>query len=344
MQGQYMNVFDSFWASGDAIAQGKNPYMLLPEVIVTKKLHLTEINLNPPALLPFFRFFALLEPWKGACAWLVISAALFILPALALLKQIGGHMQNRQVVWLFFTPHLLNVLGAEQIYTSMFALSVYAWIAFKKDRQVLAGILIGILAAMKPPFILWPAYLFLARHFRIAVVAGVVAALLSLLPVILYGPRIYAEWLGAVSLDRHGMTFPQEISLNGFFRRAGFQPAGMALSALLLLASAAVVWVKKPDVFNTTAVAIPVAMLCSPLAWIEYVLILFPTILAVRWDKKMTVIAILLSVPAAAGIPGIGGAAWVATLCGLIFLLPILMLATEYIMRLYRPASAAQPA
>jgi hypothetical protein len=223
----------------------------------------------------------------------------------------------------------------------MFALSAYAWMALKKDKPVLAGILMGMLAAMKPPFILWPVYLFLARHFRVSLIAGAVAVLLSLLPIILYGPGIYAEWFAAVALDQHGRTFPYEVSLNGFFLRAGIRPAGVALSGLLLLASAALVCIKKPDVFATTAAALPVALLCSPLSWIEYALVLFPAMLAGRWDKKMTVIAILLSVPPPVAMPVIGGAAWKVTLCGVIFLAPIVMLAAENLRRLYQPSPGA---
>lgn len=342
-RGGYVRIFGSFWASGDAIAHGQNPYLLFPETFVPKKLpvHVAEINMNPPALLPFFQIFALLELWKAASVWAVISAALYILPVLALIRQISADM-DRQIAWLFLMPCAMNALSIGQIYNLMFALSACAWIALKKDRPILAGILIGFLAAMKPPFILWPAYLFLARHFRIALVAGVVAVLLSLLPVILYGPNIYAEWLAAVASDKHAMIFPHEVSLNGFFLRAGFQPVGVVLSGMLLLASSISVWIKRPDVFSTAAIALTVALLCSPLAWIDYVLVLIPVFIASPWDRKMTGVAVLLLVPPEIAKIAIGGSAWMLTLCGMIFLLPILILATEYISRPYRSVPVAQ--
>jgi hypothetical protein len=163
------------------------------------------------------------------------------------------------------------------------------------------------------------------------------------LPVIFYGPGIYAEWRAAVALDQHAAIFPMEVSLHGFFLRAGLPLAGMVFSGLLLLASAFIVWTKRPDVFSTTAVALPVVLLCSPLAWIDYMIVLIPVFIATRWNSKMTGIAISLLIPPGVALLAIGEPRWVSTLTGLIYLLPVLLLAAEYILRLYQPVSAASP-
>jgi hypothetical protein len=331
-------IYGSFWASGHAANLGLNPYALQPLTYVPTHFpaHVAEVNMNPPALLPLFQLFALFDPKWGSIAWIGVSSALFIVPALALIKHNAPHIQARQVAWLFLAPEFYTTVALGQIYTLLFALGVFAWIALDQRREVVAGVLIGVLVAMKPPFGVWPALLLLSRSYRAAGVAFGVAAVLSIAPAFLYGPDIFGKWLAAVASDNHVLVFPQEVSLNGFFRRLGLGHAGSILAGLLLLGTSYLVWKRKPDAMTASAVAIPVSLLCSPLAWIDYLLVAAPAFLARPWDLRMTLIALLLLVPARLAYASFGGTWWVLSMAGLVFIVPVASLAGVFIRRVVR--------
>lgn len=306
-------VLGSFWASGWAAAHGQNPYAVYP---LTWTFHLNghpgtvvDLNLSPPALLPFFAAFSWVSVDAAVRIWTLVSALLIIGSAALLVAENRAHVQHRQILWFLLARAMFNTLWLGQDYSLMIALAVGAWVLLERDRQLAAGVLLGVLVAAKPNYALWPLLLVFARRWKASAVAAGVAAALCALPLALYGPGIYGEWMRAVASDPHWF-FPNEVSLIGLATRAGHARAGGAAAAVLLVAACAVVVWKRPSLRTTSGVALSVGMLASPLAWYQYAMLLVGPLFAQRWSVALTLVLLILLQPWA---PAFFVPVWVVT-------------------------------
>jgi hypothetical protein len=313
-QAQYgYKVLGSFWASGWAAAHGLNPYAVYP---LTWTFHLdghpgtvVDLNLSPPALLPFFAAFSWVSVDAAVRAWTLLSVALMIGSAALLVGVNRGHVQHRQILWFLLARAMFNTLWLGQDYSLMIFLAVAGWVLLERNRQVAAGLLLGVLVAAKPNYALWPLLLVFCGRWKASAVAAGVAAALCALPLALYGPGIYGEWLRAVASDPHWF-FPNEVSLIGLAMRAGHARVGEALAAMLLVAACGVVVWKRPSLRVTSGVALSVGMLASPLAWYQYAMLLAGPLFAQRWNVAFTLVLLILLQPWA---PAFFVPVWVVT-------------------------------
>ena len=293
-------VLGSFWASGWAAAHGLNPYAVCP---LTWTFHLdghagtvVDLNLSPPALLPFFAAFSWVSVDAAVRAWTLVSALLMIGSGALLVGANRGHVQHRQILWFLLARAMFNTLWLGQDYSLMIALAVGAWVLLERDHELAAGIALGLLMAAKPNYALWPLLLVFCGRWKASAVAAGVAAALCALPLALYGPGIYGEWMRAVASDPHWF-FPNEVSLIGLATRMGHARTGEAAAAVLLVAACAVVAWKRPSLRVTSGVALSVGMLASPLAWYQYAMLLAGPLFARRWNWALTVVLALLLQP-----------------------------------------------
>jgi len=54
-------------------------------------------------------------------------------------------------------------LQAGQIYTVLLFATAIAWWCLRKQKYIAAGIAIGVICAIKPPFLIWPGLLIAGR-------------------------------------------------------------------------------------------------------------------------------------------------------------------------------------
>jgi hypothetical protein len=296
-------VLGSFWASGWAAAHGQNPYAVYP---LTWTFHLNghpgtvvDLNLSPPALLPFFAAFSWMSVDAAVRAWTLVSALLMIGSGALLVGAHRGHVQHRQILWFLLARAMFNTLWLGQDYSLMIALAVGAWVLLERDRELAAGLLLGVLVAAKPNYALWPLLLVFCGRWKAAATAACVAAALCAVPLALYGPGIYGEWMRAVASDPHWF-FPNEVSLIGFETRMGHPRVGEALAGALLVVACVVVAWKRPSLRVTSGVALSVGMVASPLAWYQYAMLLAGPLFAKRWNWALTVLLAMLMQPYAA--------------------------------------------
>jgi hypothetical protein len=320
---QVVNVFGSFWDSGRAAWAGTNPYDAGPFTIQWQAgpYSVVERNLNPPSLLPFFQLLSLTDVYTAARLWLLLSAGLFVFTALHLTRSAKPY----QLAWLFLLP--IDTLAIGQIYMPLFALAALAWTALNSDRQVVAGIAIGLIVAAKPNFAVLPMLLFCAGHWRTTLAAGVTAAILFVQPVLIYGSNVYFEWMAAVKLDNHGAIFPADVSIIGFFKRVGIQFVGPLLAGSLLVGAALLTWRNKSDLMTTSKLALPLSLLCAPLAWTHYVIVVVPTLFDAPWSARRMAAAALLLIPASVNLAVVGTAFVVPA--SILYVLPIVLLAFD---------------
>lgn len=291
-------VAASYWASGDAANDRRDPYAPQPLTVLYQGANgraLPDLNLNPPFLLPLFQLLALGSPAATFYILVVGSYVLFVATAAWVLR---GHptMPEPCIVLLVLGAPMLDTLVWGQIYVVLFVLGAVTWWAFENGRSWPAAISIGMLIAIKPILFLWPLYLWVAGKRRMAVGSFLVASAATLSAVPLYGPKIFLQWIRASSGDEH-YVIPFDISMPAVFRRMGQGQVGYVLAAALFVAVLVYVWRKKPTVSTVSVIAVCTALLCSPLAWIQYLVILFPAIAVEANHRWKPAAVILLSVP-----------------------------------------------
>jgi hypothetical protein len=291
--------FGSFVASARAAREGLSPYGIYP---LTLHVSLPGFeswnpNLNPPISALLFRAFDTADPAVTFRVWQWISAALYAVTVALLLRRYGGRDWPAVAIWAFGLAGFWDTLFLGQIYIPLLLAAVGAWLLLERGRTVAAGVLIGILIAMKPNFLVWPALLFLAGHYRAPLVAGATAAAISAIPLAVYGFEPYLEWATLIASDRDRAFFLTNASLAGLAARAGVPWLGMVLGGALLLALAAWAFWKKPDPLRASAFALLASLLASPLGWIHYTLFLLPVLVS-QWHRPvMRIVAALLLVP-----------------------------------------------
>jgi hypothetical protein len=291
--------FGSFVASGRAAAQGLNPYGVY-ELTLRVELPGFESwnpNLNPPISALLFQLFDVTEPGRSFLVWRWISVALYLATLMLLFNRFRQHQSLPVVLWAFSLAGFWDTLFLGQIYLPLVFAAVAAWLLLERGRDLPAGILIGLVVAMKPNFLVWPVLLFLAGYRRPAVAAGVTGALVSLIPLAVYGPEVYRQWFELIAADRDRALFLTNASFAGLAARMGVPLLGTALSLALLGTLALWAFVKSPDRQRVSALALLASLLASPLGWIQYTLFLLPVLLS-HWSRpSIKVVGLLLIVP-----------------------------------------------
>ncbi len=293
--------FGAFVASARAAAAGLDPYGVYPPLtphVVFPGFEAWNPNLNPPVSALLFQAFDIGEPGSAFWVWFWISAGCYVATvALLLWRYARGLRAVLLAAWMLGLAGFWDTLYLGQIYTPLLLLAVGAWLLLEKGQDVAAGILIGLVVAMKPNFLVWPVLLFLAGRHRPPVAAGATAAVVSLVPLAVFGPEVYRQWLTLVANDGERAFFLTNASLSGFTARAGLDEAGLVLSVALLLALAAWAFRTRPGVMKASSVALVASVLASPLGWVHYTLFLLPVLLH-HWSRPMTwAAAALLVIP-----------------------------------------------
>jgi len=289
-------VFSSYWASGHALATGANPYDWLPETYsgyVDGKL-VGDINLNPPLFLPVCQLFAQVPLMLGGFGFMVASALLYI--ALAWMLAQRTHAPAGKLAWALLLPPMVDTVAMGQNYILLFVLALGAWRLNAIGRPVASAVVLGLLIAFKPNFALVLPALFLAGHRRPALIAGCAAAGASLLPVLLYGPGIYAQWLHALA-EPPRLGRPMATALPILLRKFDQPLPGVILGAVVYLAALAWIWQRRPAFAPALAAGYALGLACAPLAWFNYALVLVPSLMERRWNLPLAAGALMLLVP-----------------------------------------------
>ena len=330
---QPYGVVGTFWASGVAVRHGLNPHAEYPQ---TWRPHaftkdgpvILDVNLNPPALLPLFSFISRFRLFDIARTWECLST-LLVLGVTGLMVWRYRPAPN-QVWWLLTGGALIGTFTLQQIYTLLFVLAVGAYWLLEEEHDLAAGIFLGVLCAAKPNFGLWPVVLALTGRRKPLLSASAVFAILSMIPALLYGVGVYGEWIRALGVDTHSI-FPSDVTFTGNAARLGARPLGIILSIAVLSLTCFAVSVGKPRLRDASGMAICAAILCSPLAWMHYLLVLVPVLLSRRWTRKELVAAWLLWInPVFLEPDNPGVSHWNLAVRGLVYLVPFLILFADF--------------
>ena len=296
--------FGAFYMAGVIQEEGLNPYGVCPDLAAETGENFGHEdgrghspNLNPPISLYPLRLLADGDPGDVKMALNVTSAIVFAGCALAMLRAYPQHRTLQGLLWVAAFGGFWYTLWLGQVYVLLFVLGLGAWFLIQRGTHPLvAGLMIGLLVAVKPHFALWPLFLLLAGHPRIALASFVTAGAISAVPLLLEGPGIYRQWLDAVqAYPRVGLA--GNASIVGQAERLGLIEAGYVISAALVVAAGFVMWRSRATAVGASAWGIVVALLASPIAWIGYGLLAMPVLLTRRWEA--------LEWCAAAGMTGV---------------------------------------
>jgi hypothetical protein len=341
--------FGSFVASGQAAREGLDPYGIYPLTfhVVLPGFEAWNPNLNPPISALLFQPLGMAEPRLMFRIWWGITVALHALTVFLALGGTSGLMRIIMAFWAFALAGFWDTLLLGQIYAPLVLAGVVAWLLLERGAQVWAGIMIGLVVAMKPNFAVWPALLLLSGAYRPALASMATVAVISAVPLAVYGPDIYRQWLELLASDQERAFFLTNVSLTGLASRAGVAGIGMALSVALLALAALWAWRWRPDPMRASAIGLVLSLLASPIAWIHYTLFLLPVLLR-RWDLNGTrLVALLLIVPVPFIIAQFGRSAWTQFTVGSLYnwamVLCLFVLATDELRRRARGAAKSGP-
>jgi hypothetical protein len=293
--------FHSFLAAGRAAAAGLNPYdpgyplvfhLSLPQL----GLEVDALNLNPPISLLFFEPLAYANPQTALWFWRIVLFSLYALTIFLIYRTFPEFNDSKRLIWAFSLAGLWQVLEMGQVYIVFFFICAIIWSLMGTKQSLAIGVLIGIIVAFKPNFAVWPVLLIIAGYWGIGLTAIVTAGLISVIPVLRYGPGIYAEWIKASSAF-NGITIPGNSSFIGLSAYLGLPWFGVILSGLFLISL--VVWVRfqRPSVKKISSFGIVASLLASPITWGGYTLLLLPIMLERKWSLALKLAAIMLTLP-----------------------------------------------
>lgn len=301
--------FGSFVASGRFAANGENPYSADSPLIFRVEfpgIDHTGLapNLNPPISILLFRGLAAIPIHTSLLVMKIGSIILYIISVMAALRYSAGGQKTVpssqwRLAWLLSLAGFWHCIELGQIYIPLLFIAIVAWICFKKGDQILGGVALGFLIAIKPNFIFWAFALLASLNWKAFITAGIVSLGISLVPVTLYGPEIYYQWLEASSIFSPDLLiFPGNNSLQGLTARFALQELGVWLSVILSAAALIFIAWKKPAGHIVNGIGILVSLLISPIAWTGYTLLVIPILLERRqWNYLHWASAVIFMVP-----------------------------------------------
>lgn len=263
--------FDTFWNSAVALLHGRDIYATPAKLT----------NLNPPLLTVLLAPFALLDALTGYRIWigLVLVSVTGSMVAVARELRLHAGATALAMVGVLASSSVHGTLVLGQIYPLLLIGLVAGWIAERHGHPVLAAVLFGIIVALKPslaPILLLPAVQRRWAPLRAGVIAATGATLLG---VAVCGPYSGVEWV-RIALAAPVPDTVDNASLPGLAVRFGL-PSTVGQVAGLVVLAATLSWAgharRRLPPTGTAPFAVAAAgLLCSPIAWHNYLMLLFP--------------------------------------------------------------------
>ena len=285
----------SFLHSGAAHREGLDPYGYYPS-LQPQPISPDALNLNPPVTVYLFDALSRLDTTVLRHAFLAGTAALFALGVLLLLRAYPDKRDPVVLLAVFSLAGLWHLFGYLQLYAPLFLAAVGAWLLMRRGEALGAALLIGLIVAIKPNFVLWPLFLLVAGHHRIGLASLATTAAISAVPLILDGPAIYGRWL-SLSLSFDGLEWASNVSLMSIGARFGLDPLGYLAGLLTVVALLALQLRLRPSLLDSSTFGITATLLFGPASWAGYTLWLLPYLFAMCWNRAVWTCVLLLCTP-----------------------------------------------
>jgi hypothetical protein len=241
-------------------------------------------NANPPISVLLFEPLTRIDPTTVFRALYVGSLALYVWIVASLFSWYREQATPLRIAWAAAFAPLWATISFGQIYVPLAAATVWAYYCLRRGHPLVAGVLIGLVVAIKPNFGLWPVLLLLAGYTRPALAAGVTAAGLSVIPLIAFGPWVYRSWLQvAGSGEFVWIGSPLNASLPGLADRFGVAGVGIVAGGVVLAVLCVMAWRIRMDRETVSDLAVVGSLLAAPIGWASYFLLLLPALIRRPW-------------------------------------------------------------
>ncbi|OQB26394.1 MAG: hypothetical protein BWY10_02139 [Chloroflexi bacterium ADurb.Bin180] len=292
----------SFLASGALASEGKNAYapnhplVFRPEFVDWPSVD--AVNLNPPAFLWLFTLLARGEPLGVGRCWRIVTVGLYIVSVVLLARAYPRLSTPLGVTWALAFPGLWHTVDTAQVYALILLGLVLALLWMEQGHDVAAGVMLGVLASLKPNLALVIAALLVWRCRRLVFASAVAALIANGVTAAKFGWSVYADWLEATRVYGPAMVLlPANASLAGLTSRLGVPQLGVALIAILLILTVYWIMTHRPQRQMVAEVAVLVSLLVSPLTWSGYMVLTLPMFARWRWTRLVTASAVVLTIP-----------------------------------------------
>jgi hypothetical protein len=340
--GERLRDFSTFVQAGRAYEDGLNPYVLYEEpdpeagIEPGTPLQTGSPNLNPPISIYPFSLMNGHDPVTVRNGLNVVSALIYAAVCSVLLKAYPWQRRPLVMLWLLAVAGFWYTLLVGQIYLPLFALGLAALLLIERGRNLLwAGVLIGLVVAIKPNFAIWPLFMLLVGQRKMALTSVAVAAAISAVPLIIEGPHIYSQWLEAARAYPKADIAPNA-SMFGVMTRLGVPAAGYVVAAGVVAAGGYYAWRWRLSAREASAWGVILTLFVGPLTWVGYTLFMLPLLLSRRWARWEIAVAATMLVPA-----GLGWPAGELRLAGIVMLSGLVLNDT---LQARRAAEAEEPA
>lgn len=289
--------FDTFWRSADAMWEGRDVYDAGARLA----------NLNPPFWTVVLAPFGLMEPLTAYRIFALIS----LLATIGYLVWMAEELRLRAgwaalaMGMLLLSSPLLATLALGQMYPVLALGLVAAWIADRHHRPVLSGVALGLVVALKPslaPVVLWPLVRRRWRAFAATMAAGFLGTLVG---AVVLGVDTTIQWFeillrAPLSTYWDNASLPSSVARmfteNEFARPLAMLPWLVPVAyatgiGAIILTAVKVRHGSEGGLWALTAAA----LLASPIAWHNYLMLLAPGILLLMARGRWAVALLLLA-------------------------------------------------
>jgi hypothetical protein len=297
--------FETFWLSTRAVWDGADLYATDAELV----------NLNPPLVSFLLAPLGLLDPMVGYRALVLLTLVMIIGSMVVVARELrlGAGPAMLAIAALLVSTPMLGTLGLGQIYGLLVVGLTVGWLADRRGHPIAAGVALGLVVAIKPSLALLLLFPVVRRQWwtlTAALLAGWFATLLGWLAT---GGGSFPRWLAVVAAEPLSTYFDNAslpatvarlFSATEWGRPLLELPGTMVIGYLVAAAVLAVtLWrvrrASEPDTGLWACTA--AALLASPIAWHNYLLLLAPAVLLLIALRRWPVVLLLLALPLIGG-------------------------------------------
>jgi len=300
----YERDFLQFYLMGHALRGGANLYAPLKELAAQFEPHLNnwlDISAYPPIVAIVGLPLSYLPYFWAVIVWLVFELGCLAISIRQITKYLGlASLPVLITICMFISWQPVYMeLYLGQFMIPILLLLTLTWRALKEGKEINAGLLLGIVFAIK--LYAWPLglFLFIKRRWRCTIVAAVV---------FLFANAVMAAWTGTATVVDYytrvgGTVLARYVSdpYNFSAWSVGFRWAGVPGAVLLLLAVltlSLVLALRSKDFDTGFMVMLAASTILQPISWIHYLVTLLPAFCFVvnrsEWEKSDLFLALLL--------------------------------------------------
>lgn len=259
--------------------------------------------INPPSSLPIFYPFGWLPYWIAYPSWVLLTGALFLYAG----RRAGAPW------WFILTPWVAFAAYCGQVTFLVGGLAL-AGLVFG-ERRILAGVLLGAAAAIKPQLVmLVPVALIAQGRWSTTLAAGLTVAALSGLPVVAGGLQPWRDWTAALGPFRAWsmhQLLKNMINPSSVLTRHGLDGVWAYLLAPPAIAAVWFAFRREASVLDRSLALFGGSLLLSPYAMNYELALLAPAVAArlarirdPKWPLHVLGAAVYVATPAWVGLYG----------------------------------------